>query len=152
MKRLRWSWYLQSLLVLALVAVGSLPGIAATSTQGIPPLPKELQAPCKLVLVEFFASWCSTCRWVAPYVANIEKEAGPALQLIHIEVDKPINAEYVQRYRVSGTPTFILFSPEGKPIYAMDRYIAPNELRSNVLKRVTQLKRSPNGLACAVKK
>jgi thiol-disulfide isomerase/thioredoxin len=80
----------------------------------------------QFVLLDFYAKWCSTCQQLAPQVNALAEKKKVTLQVIHVDVDKAINGELSQRYDITSTPTYILFSPSGKPVYQMrDRLSLP---------------------------
>lgn len=73
----------------------------------------------KNVLVEFYASWCSACKQVAPiYKAYAAKFKNPNTILGKIDVDK--NQKIGSRYEINGIPTFFLFKKDGTHVEFTD--------------------------------
>lgn len=60
------------------------------------------------VLVEFFATWCGSCRRFAPTLEAVAVEYAGRVPVVQVNADE--NPELVRRYRVSSTPTLVLFS------------------------------------------
>ena len=67
----------------------------------------------KLVLVDFFATWCGPCKMIAPFIEEVaEKYEGKAV-VAKVDVDEA--QELAAEYGISSIPTVILFK-DGKPI------------------------------------
>src|SRR5919205_1536680 len=67
------------------------------------------------VLVEFFASWCGSCRRFVPTLEALAGEYAGRVPVVQVNADE--NPELVRRYGVSSTPTLVLFSG-GRPVSA----------------------------------
>jgi thioredoxin len=64
------------------------------------------------VLVEFFATWCGSCRRFAPTLEKVAGEYAGQVPVVKVNADE--NPELVRRFGVSSTPTLVLFS-NGEP-------------------------------------
>ncbi|KAG4931747.1 hypothetical protein AAZX31_17G240700 [Glycine max] len=64
----------------------------------------------KLIVVDFTASWCGPCRFMAPVLAEIAKKT-PELIFLKVDVDevRPVAEEY----SIEAMPTF-LFLKDGE--------------------------------------
>jgi len=60
----------------------------------------------KVVLVDFWASWCGPCKMVAPIVEQIADEH-PEIKVCKVNVDEEM--ELAQKYRVMSIPTLVIF-------------------------------------------
>ena len=60
-----------------------------------------------LVVVDFWAPWCSPCKTIAPILEEIAENYGDKLKIIKINIDS--NMLIAQRYNVKGIPTIMLF-------------------------------------------
>ena len=67
----------------------------------------------KLVLVDFWATWCGPCRMVAPVLQEIAEEHAEELTVAKLDIDQ--NPKVARDYRVMSVPTLILFKG-GQPV------------------------------------
>lgn len=67
----------------------------------------------KIVLVDFWATWCGPCRMVAPVLEEIAAEYAETLTVAKLDVDE--NPSLARDYRVLSIPTMILFKG-GEPV------------------------------------
>jgi len=58
----------------------------------------------KLVVVDFTATWCGPCKFIAPKLAQIADE-NPDIVVLKVDVDD--QSELTERYEISAMPTFI---------------------------------------------
>jgi|SRR3989344_1338657 len=74
---------------------------------------KELNATDKLVLVDFFATWCEPCSMLAPILEKVSEDMKDEVILLKANVDDiPKTAG---KFRVEKIPTVILFK-RGQPL------------------------------------
>jgi len=66
----------------------------------------------KLVLIDFYATWCGPCKTIAP---ELEKLAGQHPNVVVLKVDVDDAEDVAQKYEISAMPTFKLFH-KGKEI------------------------------------
>jgi thioredoxin 1 len=67
----------------------------------------------KLVLVDFFATWCGPCHMIAPILEQISNEADGKYEVYKVDVDK--NEALSREYGIMSIPTMILFK-SGEPV------------------------------------
>eukprot|EP00386_Alphamonas_edax_P004558 GDKI01014393.1.p2 GENE.GDKI01014393.1~~GDKI01014393.1.p2 ORF type:complete len:107 (+),score=39.64 GDKI01014393.1:79-399(+) len=60
----------------------------------------------KLVVVDFFATWCGPCVRIAPVVEQLSNENADVV-FVKVDVDKA--ADVSQTYHIEAMPTFIYF-------------------------------------------
>ncbi|MCW3994714.1 MAG: thioredoxin [Candidatus Bathyarchaeota archaeon] len=65
----------------------------------------------KLVLIDFWASWCGPCRALAPTIEELAKETDGKVLIGKLDVDE--NPDTAQRFQVFSIPTMIIFK-DGK--------------------------------------
>ena len=61
----------------------------------------------KLVLVEFFASWCPHCQRMMPVVAQIKELLAGQINVYQFDIDE--YAELAQANGADSVPTFIIY-------------------------------------------
>ena len=60
------------------------------------------------VLVDFFATWCGSCKMLAPVLEQID-ERGEAGDLLIVKVDVDEAGEIAGNYVIQSIPTLLLF-------------------------------------------
>lgn len=63
----------------------------------------------RIVLVDFWAEWCSPCLVIAPLLDRVITGYAGKVALAKLEVDEGENMKLAGRYKVRGFPTIILF-------------------------------------------
>lgn len=61
----------------------------------------------KVVLVDFFATWCGPCKMLSPIVDKLAEELPADYKVCKADVDQ--NRELAQQYGVMSVPTLIVF-------------------------------------------
>lgn len=72
-----------------------------------------MEASEQLVLVDFWAPWCSPCRILGPILEKLEVDYGGKWKLVKVNTDQ--EQALASQFRISGIPHCILFSG-GAPI------------------------------------
>ena len=67
----------------------------------------------KLVLVDFWASWCGPCRMMSPVIDQVAEEMGDNIKVGKINIDE--ERDLALQYDVMSIPTFIVFK-DGREI------------------------------------
>lgn len=61
----------------------------------------------EVVMVEFYATWCSHCQRMMPVVSQIRELLSDSAEIYQIDIDK--FSELADEMRVTATPTFIIY-------------------------------------------
>jgi thiol-disulfide isomerase/thioredoxin len=133
----------------------------AGNDSGNPPtenLPSEMQG--KVVLLDFWASWCGPCRSALPKVKELQAiYGGDEFLVVSVSEDDDVGAwrtfvakhdmswtqrfdgdsSLMRRYQVSGLPTYILIDRDGNEV---QRYIGEDPGQSIVERVGPDLKRA----------
>ena len=81
------------------------------------------------VLVDFWATWCTPCKIMAPVVADSAVSYAGRLKVVKIDVDE--NPAAASRYRVRSIPTLVLFKG-GAPVATQVGTVSRAQLASFV--------------------
>ncbi|MEN9203509.1 MAG: thioredoxin family protein [Thermostichus sp. DG_1_6_bins_120] len=98
---------------------------------------EEAQANAKPSLVEFYADWCTTCRSMAPVLANLKDEFAQQVNFVMLNVDNPKWLPELSRYRVNGIPHFLFLDREGTALGSAIGEQPESVLRANLLALAT---------------
>lgn len=61
----------------------------------------------RLVLVDFFATWCQPCKMMHPILEQVKATLGDKIRIIKVDVDK--YGQTAAQYGIQAVPTLILF-------------------------------------------
>ena len=61
----------------------------------------------KLVIVDFWATWCGPCRMLSPLLDEVEEEMADKIVVVKVNVDDA--DEIAMRYRIMSIPTLLFF-------------------------------------------
>ena len=78
----------------------------------------------KMVLVDFFATWCAPCQMLMPVLEKIASERND-FDIIEIDVDEA--KELAMRYDIEAVPTMVIFR-NGTAIDRIGGYYNKEEL------------------------
>ena len=81
----------------------------------------------KLVIIDFFATWCVPCQMMSEVLREIEKEYEDVVEILKVDVDE--NQETAIRYDVTSMPTLVFFK-DGEEVERNVGYIEKDELTS----------------------
>ena len=61
----------------------------------------------RLVLVDFFATWCQPCKMMHPVLEQLKDTVGDKVRIIKVDVDK--YGQAAAQYGIQAVPTLMLF-------------------------------------------
>jgi thioredoxin 1 len=104
---------------------------------------KVLQSPLP-VIVDFWATWCSPCRAIAPALERLSVEHAGRLMVAKVDVDT--NPAYAQQFGVQGIPTLLMFH-QGKEISRVVGALPEAKLKDAVVDFLYKAQTQAGGLA-----
>lgn len=87
----------------------------------------------KPVLVDFYATWCSPCKLLAPNLVAAKEELGDLVSIVKIDVDA--NQEAAAVYQVRSVPTLLLFK-NGKVLWRQSGVVSAEEIVSIIRQKM----------------
>ena len=93
----------------------------------------ELLQDSKLVIVDFWATWCGPCRMLSPILDLVEEEMPDQITVVKVNVDDA--DEIAAQYRIMSIPT-LLFVKNGeivdKTVGAMPKPALLEKIKANL--------------------
>ncbi|MBE6252999.1 MAG: thioredoxin [Bacteroidales bacterium] len=93
----------------------------------------ELITDNKLVIVDFWATWCGPCRMLSPVLDELEEEMADQISVVKVNVDDA--DEIAAQYRIMSIPT-LLFIKGGqvvdKTVGAMPKATLAEKIKANL--------------------
>ena len=87
----------------------------------------------KLVIVDFWATWCGPCRMISPLLDELEEEMAGQITVVKVNVDDA--DEIAAQYRIMSIPT-LLFIKNGqivdKTVGAMPKPALAEKIKANL--------------------
>lgn len=65
----------------------------------------------KLIVIDFFATWCGPCKIIAPYMEELSTKYE---NVVFLKVDVDENEEIASEYNVTCMPTFVFVKNKAK--------------------------------------
>ena len=93
----------------------------------------ELLQDSKLVIVDFWATWCGPCRMLSPILDEVEEEMPEQIKVVKVNVDDA--DEIATRFRIMSIPTLIFFKDGqmvDKTVGAMPKHTLIERINANL--------------------
>jgi len=104
---------------------------------------KVLQSPLPVV-VDFWATWCSPCRAIAPTLDRMAVELDGRLTIVKVDVDE--NPAFAGQFGVQGIPTLLMIH-QGKEISRVVGALPEAKLKDAVADFLSKVQSQAGGLA-----
>ena len=88
---------------------------------------KEISNTDKLVLIDFFATWCGPCKMLSPIISEIANDYSNSVKVCKVNVDE--NQDLAQKYNIMSIPT-IIFLKDGNLVKSCVGFCSKSELNS----------------------
>ncbi len=94
---------------------------------------EELLQDEKLVIVDFWATWCGPCRMLSPLLDEVEEEMADKISVVKVNVDDA--DEIAMKYRIMNIPTLLFFKGGqlvDKTVGAMPKNVLVDRINANL--------------------
>ena len=94
---------------------------------------EELLQDNKLVVVDFWATWCGPCRMLSPILDQVEEEMQDKVTVVKVNVDDA--DEVAAQFRIMSIPTLLFFKNGqvvDKTVGAMPKMALINKINANL--------------------
>lgn len=85
----------------------------------------DLISSSRVVMIEFYATWCPHCQRMMPVIAQIRELLGSSAEIYQLDVDQ--DSEAAEAENVTSTPTFVIYR-DGEQVWRHS-----GELDGNIL-------------------
>ena len=83
----------------------------------------------KLVVIDFFATWCGPCKMLTPIFESLSKEMSDKVDFAKIDIDRSL--EVAQEYEIVSVPTMIIFK-NGKEVQRIVGFVPKEQIKSKI--------------------
>jgi len=93
----------------------------------------ELLLGNKLIIVDFWATWCGPCRMLSPILDEVEEEMADKISVVKVNVDDA--DEIAAQYRIMSIPTLLFFKNGqlvDKTVGAMPKAVLVEKIKANL--------------------
>ncbi len=87
----------------------------------------------KLVIADFWATWCGPCRMLSPLLDEVEEEMADKIEVVKVNVDDA--DEVAARFRIMNIPTLLFFKGGqlvDKTVGAMPKNVLVEKINANL--------------------
>lgn len=83
----------------------------------------------KLVVIDFFATWCGPCKMLTPIFESLSKEMSDKVDFAKMDIDRSL--EVAQEYEIVSVPTMIIFK-NGKEVQRIVGFVPKEQIKSKI--------------------
>ncbi len=83
----------------------------------------------KLVVMDFFATWCGPCKMLTPIFESLSREMSDTVDFAKIDIDRSL--EVAQEYKIVSVPTMIIFK-NGKEVQRIVGFVPKEQIKSKI--------------------
>lgn len=83
----------------------------------------------KVVVMDFFATWCGPCKMLTPIFESLSQEMGDEVDFAKVDIDRSL--EVAQEYKIVSVPTMIIFK-NGKEVQRIVGFAPKEQIKSKI--------------------
>ena len=83
----------------------------------------------KLIVVDFFATWCGPCKKLSPTLDEVSEEFGDRVNIVKVDVDE--SEDLAMTYGIRSVPT-VLFFKKGQQVDKFVGALPKSEIVSKI--------------------
>lgn len=92
---------------------------------------KNLISSGKIILADFYATWCGPCKVLKQTIKSVEAEYRGQIVVKYIDIEE--EPEIVDEYKVRSVPTILLFK-DGEMVWRMTANVGKNVIIDQIEK------------------
>ena len=89
----------------------------------------KLRTSDKLVVMDFFATWCGPCKMLTPIFESLSKEMSDKVDFAKLDIYRSL--EIAKQYKIVSVPTTIIFK-NGREVQRIVGFIPKEQLKSKI--------------------
>lgn len=110
------------------VSLGLLSPVWATNKPDLPATLRPADKAAAVILLEFSAPWCKSCKEIHPFVADYVKQHPKKVAYVPVNIDSEKSQTYLELYDIVSVPTYVLYNQQGKVLELIEDDIKPAAL------------------------
>ncbi|MPM34799.1 Thioredoxin [bioreactor metagenome] len=83
----------------------------------------------KLVVMDFFATWCGPCKMLTPIFESLSNEMSDKVYFAKVDIDRSV--EIAEEYKIVSIPTMIIFK-NGKEVQRIVGFVPKEQIKSKI--------------------
>ena len=107
--------------------------MSVTKIESLEALEKLVKESSKVVVADFWATWCGPCRKLGPVIDEISESYNGKVKFVKVNVED--NTETAKTYSISGLPSLLVFKA-GEAVERMTGLMPKSTIVSNIEKHI----------------
>jgi thiol:disulfide interchange protein len=117
--------------LLGLIAL--LPSVGwALSPPDLPAALRPSAGGSDIILLEFSATWCKSCKVIHPFVQSYTQSNKGQLGYIPLDIDQPEVEPYLDQFDVVSVPSYVIYNKQGKVLWSTEDDVTKAQLKKKL--------------------